>query len=111
MALFSGSGLLKEYPIWSTGFQAFTQTKSLFDTIPPERLDNDPTKEESATHDAAEAAYGRALDDIEKRENTLWCCLAMVLDSTSLIVIRHNSMDNRGLGGGHKAWVFLHQRF
>ena len=113
------SGLSKEHPVWSTRFQAFAQNKGLFDMItgddlppnPPGRLGNDPSNEERAAHDAAEAAYRRALDDIEKRENTFWCCLAMVLDSLSLILIGHECVDNKGLGDERKAWVLLQQGF
>ena len=93
--------------------------KTLFDIItgddlppiPPGRHGNDPTNVERAAHHAAEAAYRRALDGIEKRKNTLWCYLAMVLDSTSLMLIRHDCVDNKGPGGERKAWVLLQQRF
>ena len=113
------SGLTEDYPIWSTRFLAFSQTKGLFDTLtgnerpptPPTRLGNDPTDEARAAHDAVEAAHLRALDDIEKRKNTLWCYLAIVLDSTSLMLIRHDCVDNKGLGDGHKAWGLLQERF
>ena len=70
-----------DYPIWSTRFQAFSQTKGLFETLTgdepaptrPTRLGNDPTNEQRAAHEAAEAEKTRALENIEKRKNTLWC--------------------------------------
>ena len=107
-------GMTDDYPIWSTRFQAFSQTKGLFETLTgdepapnrPTRLGNDPTNEQRAAHEAAEAEYTRALENIEKRKNTLWCYLAMVLDTTSLMLIRHDCVDNKGLGDGHKAWGF-----
>ena len=113
------SGLTEDYPIWSTRFLSFSQMKGLFDTLtgnerpptPPTRLGNDPTDEARAAHDAAEAAHRRALDDIEKRKNPLWCYLAMVLDSTSLMLIRHDCVDHKGLGDGHKAWGLPQERF
>ena len=112
-------GLTEDYPIWCTRFQAFAQTKGLFDTItgddrPPAylaRLGNDATDESRAVHDDAQEAHRRAVDDIEKRKNTLWCYLAMVLDSTSLMLIRHDCVGREGLGGGHKAWGLLQERF
>ena len=55
--------------------------------------------------------HRRAFDDIEKRKNTLWCYLAMFLDSTSLMLIRHDCVDRKGLGDGHKAWGRLQERF
>ena len=113
------SGMTDDYPIWSTRFQAFSQTKGLFETLTgdepaptrPTRLGNDPTNEQRAAHEAAEAEYTRALENIEKRKNTLWCYLVMVLDTTSLMLIRHDCVDNKGLGDGHKAWGLLQERF
>ena len=35
----------------------------------------------------------------------------MMLGSTSLMLIRHDCVDNKGLGDGRKAWVLLQQRF
>ena len=113
------SGLLDGYPIWSTRFQAFAQTKGLFDTLtgddrPPDRpghLGTQSTAEERAAHDAARAAYRRALHDIEKCKNTLWCYLAMVLSSASLMLIKLEYMDHRGLGDGQKAWELLEDKF
>ena len=85
------SGIPDDYPIWITRFQAFAQTKGLFETLtgderpphPPVRLGDNPTNEERAAHDAAEEAYRRALDDIEKRKNTLWCYLGWYLIQTA----------------------------
>ena len=84
------------------------------DDLPPEaprRLGNDPTEQELAAHNAATEEHRRALDAIEKRKNTLWCYIAMVLDSTSLMLIRHDCVDRKGLGDGHRAWGLLQQRF
>ena len=113
------SSLTEDEPTWCTRFQAFAQTKGLFDTLTGDdrlpaqsvRLGNDATDEARAAHDAAQEAHRRAVDDIEKRENTLWCYLAMVLDSTSLMLIRHDCVDRKGLGDGPKAWGLLEERF
>ena len=78
---------------------------------PPARLGNHATDEARAAHDAAQEAHRRALDAIEKRKNTLWWYLALVLDSTSLIMIRHDCVNHKGLGDGHKAWGLLQERF
>ena len=109
------SGLTDDYPIWSTRFQAFAQTKRLFETMtgddvppnPPGRLADNASDEQRAAYDAATEAYRRAVDDIEKRKNTLWCYLAMVLDTTSLMLIRHDCVNHKGIGDGHKAWGLL----
>ena len=65
----------------------------------------------NVAYDAATEAYMKAVIDIQKRDNTLWCYLAVVLDSTSLMLIRHDCMDNKALGDGRKAWVLLQKRF
>ena len=75
------SGLSDEYPVWSNRFQAFSQTKGLFETLtgddvppnPPGRLPDGPSDEQRAAHDAATEAYMRAVSDIQKRNSTLWC--------------------------------------
>ena len=113
------SGLTEDYPIWCTRFQAFAQIRSLFDTLtgddrPPAqsaRLGNAATDETRAAHDAAQEGHRHGVDDIEKRKNTLWSYLAMVRDSTSLMLIRHNCIDRKDVGDGHKAWGLLHERF
>ena len=113
------SGLSDGYPIWSTRFQAFFQTKGRFETLtgddvppnPPLPLPDGASDEQRVAHDAATEAYMKAVIDIQKRHNTLWCYLAMVLDSTSLMLIRHDRVDHNGLGDGRKAWVLLQQRF
>ena len=109
----------RKYPIQSTRYQSFAQTKGLFDTIavddlrpnPPWRLGNPRTDVKRAAHDAAEAAYRGALDDIEKRKNTLLCYLAMVLHSIALILIKHDWKDNEALADGRKAWVSPSTKF
>ena len=113
------SGLSDEYPTWSTRFQAFSQTKCLFETLtgddvpanPPLRLLDGASDEQHAAHDAATEAHTKAVADIQKCHNTLWCYLAMVLDPTSLMSIRHDCLDHKGLGDGRKTWVLLQPRF
>ena len=75
----------------------------------PTRLGNDSTDEPRAAHEAAEE-YRRALQNIEKRKNTFWRYLAMVLDTTSLMLIKHDCVNNKGLGDGHNAWGLLQER-
>ena len=53
----------------------------------------------------------KAVTDVQKRDNTLWCYLVMVLDSISSVLIRNDCLDNKGLGNGRKAWVPLQQTF
>ena len=78
---------------------------------PPGRLPDGTSDEQRAAHDAAAEAYMTAVIDIQNRNTILWCYLAMVLHSTSLMVIRHDCVDKNGLGDGRKAWALLQQRF
>ena len=78
---------------------------------PPGRLPDEASDEKRASHYAATEAYMKAVTGIQKRNNTLCSYIDMVLDSTSLMLIRHDSEDNKGLGDGRKAWVLLQQRF
>ena len=77
---------------------------------PPGRLPHGASDEQRAAHDPATEAYVKAVIVIQKRNNTLWCYLAMVLDSKILMFIRHDCVDNKGLGDGRKAWVLRQQR-
>ena len=112
-------GLSDEYPIWSTRFQAFSHIKGLFETltvynVPPDpsgRLLDGASDEQRAAHDAAAKAYMKTVTDIQKRNNTVWCYHAMVFDSTNLMLIRHDCVDNKGPGKGRNAWVLLQQKF
>ena len=98
------SGLAQDYASWSTRFTAFLQTKSLFDTLMgmetvpqrPERLGENPNDEDRNRHARETQAYTDKLNDIEQRNNTVWCYLAMTLDSTSLMLLRHDCVNLRG---------------
>ena len=105
------SGLPDVLPIMSIRFKAFAQTKGPFETLadddrppnPPGRHGDQPTDEEPATHDGAGAAQRSAISDREKRQITLWSHLAMMLNSTSFMLMRQDCADKKGLGDGHKA--------
>ena len=101
-------------PNFEHNVPSFFSNKRLHDALtgndmpsnPPGRLDIDLTNEEQAAHDTAEAAYRTTLDDIEERKNILLSYLAVVLDSSILMLIRHYSVDNEGLRDGRKAFYF-----
>ena len=113
------SGLAEDYPTWSTRFSAFAQTKGLYDTltdkvqIPPRPtpLPDEPSPEQRAEHDRLTAARDTAIRDNEKNKNQIWCYLAMTLDANSLMLVRHDCVNDSGLGNGQKAWSLLQQRF
>ena len=85
--------------------------RKYFSTPSLARFGNDSTDETRVAQDTAQEAHRRALDGIEKNKNTLWCYLATVLDSTRLMMIRHDCVDRKGLGECHKAWALLRERF
>ena len=65
---------------------------------------------ELAALETVEEAYKTALDDIEKRKNTLWFHLVIVLVWTSPMLVRHDCFHIKDPGVGRKAWVFLQRR-
>ena len=79
--------------------------------IRPNVLGNEPTDDQKQAHDEEMAKYLKAVKDMGKRNNEVWCYLAMMLDNTSLMLLRHVCLDNGDMGDGHKTWRMLHQRF
>ena len=66
------SGLSDEYPVWSTRFRAFFQTKGVLTgddlpTNPPGRFPDGASDEQHAAH----GAHKKAVIDIQKRNTTL----------------------------------------
>ena len=82
---FCFSGLSDKYPIWSTRFQFFSQTKGLFEkltgddvpTNPPGRLPDGALDEQRAAHDASTEAYMKAVADIQKQSVMTHCCATL----------------------------------
>ena len=113
------SGQTEDYPIWSTRFAAFAQTKGWYETLVdseqvptrPAALATGSTAEQATAHQTAVDDYNKKVNEMKKRKNDLWCYLAMTLDSNSLMLIRHDCVDDVGKGDGQKAWTLLQQRF
>lgn len=113
------TGQQDDYPIWSTRFRAFAQTKGLLDVlngtearpVRPQPLAVDATDGARVAHEANVERYERAVAEVMNSRNTLWCYLAMVLDNTSLMLIKHDCLDRNGTGDGAKAWQLLQRRF
>ena len=113
------SGLAEDYPTWSTRFSAFAQTKGLFETLTdtvelpdrPAPLREDANDAQTREHEAQTQARATAVQEDESRKNQIWCYLAMTLDASSLMLIRHDCVNSKGLGDGQKAWQLLQQRF
>ena len=113
-------GNQEDYSIWSTRFLAFTQTKGLLETLhgtetirrPPAALPKEPTEaQQNAVNAQMEARRASEIQSTRKNKNTFWCYLVMVLDSTSLMLLKHDCVDANGLGDGQKDLHLWQQRF
>lgn len=91
MKYLSFSGKSEDFPAWSTRFLAYMQTKGLYKTA-------------IGKDDVSKTGY-------EEHNNSVWCHLALCLDETSLLYIRHDCVKTDGSGDGAKAWKMLKERF
>ena len=113
------SGLAEDYPTWSTRFSAFAQTKGLFETLKdtvelpdrPAPLREDANDAQTREHGAQTQPRARAIREDERHKNQIWCYLALTLDAISLLLIRHDCVNSRGLEDSPKTWQHLKQRF
>ena len=111
------SGTAEDYPAWSTKFTAFMQTKGLYksllgkEIIPQEvaPLGEDASEEQTAQRNAKVQQRNKEIEDIKERNNTVWCHIALALDKTSLMYIRHDCLSQDGTCDGAKAWRLLQQ--
>ena len=46
-----------------------------------------------------------------RRNGTMWCRLALTLDATTLMLMRHDCVGDDGIGDGAKNWKLLQERF
>ena len=56
-------------------------------------------------------AYQKEIADIKKKRNNVWCHLALTLDATTLMLMRHDCAGDDGIGDRAEAWKLLQQRF
>ena len=109
----------KDFPIWSTRFVAMIQTKGLFKSLlgieeqpnEPAPLANGATNDEKKNHKVLKDAYEKEVADIKEKRNNVWCHLALTLDTTALMLMRHDCVGDDGIGDGAKAWRLLQERF
>ena len=113
------SGKQEDFATWSTRFIAYIQTKNLFETlagtavesVEPAALGDAPTNEQREAHRVATEEFENNKKKFRNDKNTLWCMLALTLDSTSLMLIRHDCVGKDGLSDGTRAWNLLKERF
>ena len=56
-------------------------------------------------------AYEKEVADIKEKRNNVWCHLALTLDETTLMLMRHDCVGDDSIGDGAKAWKLLRERF
>ena len=113
------NGKAENYPAWSTKFTAYMQMKGLYkallgkEIIPEEiaPLAEDATNEQKTAWDAKVRERNKQIEEIQERNNTVWCHIALALDNNSLLYIRHDCLSSDGVGDGAKAWRRLQQRY
>ena len=98
---------------------AMMQTKGLYKSLlgteeqpnEPALLANGASNDEKKNHEVLKDAYEKEVADIkEKRNNVCWP-LALTLDATTLMLMRHDFVGDNGIGDGAKAWKLLQERF
>ena len=56
-------------------------------------------------------AYEKEVADITEKRNNVWFQLALTLDATILMPMRHYCVGDDGIGDGAKAWKLLQETF
>ena len=83
----------KNYQAWNTKFTAYMQTKGLYKAlfgkeIVPEEiapLPEDASNEQKAEREAKVQQKNKQIEKTNKRNNTVWCHIALDLDNNSLL--------------------------
>ena len=113
------TGKAQDFPIWSTRFVAMMQTKGLYKSLlgteeqpnEPAPLANGATNGEKKNHKVLKDACEKEVADIKEKRNNVWCHLALTLDATTLMLMRHDCVGDDGIGDEAKAWKLLQERF
>ena len=95
------------------------QTKGLYKSLlgteeqpnEPAPLANGASNDEKKNHKVLKDAFEKEVADIKEKRNNGWCHLALTLDATTLMLIRHDCEGDDGIGDGAKGWKLLQERF
>ena len=109
--LLTHTGKTQNFPIWSTRFVATRQWKGLYKSLlgteehsnEPAPLANGASNDEKKNHKVLNDAYEKEVADIKEKRNNVWCQLALTLDATILMLMRHHCEGDDGIGDGAKA--------
>ena len=67
--------------------------------------------DEKNNHLVLKDAYEKEATDIQEKRNNVSCHLALTLDATTVMLMRHDCVGDGGIGEGAKAWKLLQERF
>ena len=103
--LLTYTGKAQDITIWSTGFVAMMQTKGPYKSLlgteeqpnEPARLANGASNDEKKNHKVLKDAYEKEVADITEKWNNVWCHLALTLDATTLMLMRHDFVGDDGI--------------
>ena len=117
--LLTYTGKAQDIPMWSTRLVTMMQTKELYKSLlgteeqpnEPASLANGASNDEKKNHKVPKDAYEKEVADIKEKLNNVWFHLALTLDATTLMVMRHDCVGDDCIGDGAKAWNLLHERF
>ena len=107
--LLTYTGKAQDFPIWSTRFVAMMQTKGLYKSIlgtkeqphEPAPLANGACNDERKDHKVLKDAYEKEVEELKEKRNNVLCRLALTLDATTLMLMRHDCV---GDDGSHRRW-------
>ena len=113
------TGRARYYPIWTAIFVAMIHTKGLYKSqLGSEEQPNEPLPLANGAKTCEKKnpkvlmdAYEKEVALIREKRNNVWCHLALTLDATTLLLIRHDSEGDENLGDWSKAWRLLPERF
>ena len=95
------------------------QTKGLYKSLlgteeqlnEPAPLANGASNDEKKNHKVLKDAYEKEVEGIKEKRNNVWCHLALTLDATTLMLLRHDCVGDDGIRDGAQASKLLQERF
>ena len=108
MELLTYTGKAQVLPIWSKRFVAMMQTKVIYKSLlgteeqpnEPAPLANGASNDEKKNHKVLKDSYEKEVADIKEKRNNVWCHLALTLDATTLMLMRHDCVGDKQ----HRRW-------
>ena len=113
------TGKAEDFPICSTRFVAMIQKKGLYKSLlGPEEQPNEPAplanvsiNDQKKNHKLLKDSYEKEVEDIKEKWNNVGCHLALTLDATTLMVMRHDWVSDDGIEDEAQAWKLFLERF